>query len=101
MDKNPDGRIHAVLKNRCQGCTVSGEISELFLAGKIEFSTVSVEGIEDHSKADGFSPSAKYCGPSRSMLSAAQPHFLVDLITLTLAIFNGLIYFLWWNLASG
>ena len=29
--------------------------SELFMAGKIEFPTVTVEEIEDRSKADGFS----------------------------------------------
>ena len=77
--------------------------SELFMAGKIEFPTVTVEEIEDRSKADGFS---KTIALGQTLWFVAQclarraQHLdltLFELLTLSLAVLNGLMYFLWWN----
>ena len=77
--------------------------SELLTAGKIEFPTVTVEEIEDRSKADGFS---KTIALGQTLWFVAQciargvQHLdltLVELLTLSLAVLNGLMYFLWWN----
>ena len=77
--------------------------SELLTAGKIEFPTVTVEEIEDRSKADGFS---KTIALGQTLWFVAQciargvQHLdltLVELLTLSLAALNGLMYFLWWN----
>ena len=77
--------------------------SELLTAGKIEFPTVTVEEIEDRSKADGFS---KMIAFGQTLWFVAQctargaQHLdltLVELLTLSLAVLNGLMYFLWWN----
>ena len=79
------------------------EFSELLAAGKIEFPTVTVEEIEDRSKVDGFS---KTIALGQTLWFVAQciarrsQHLdltLVELLTLSLAILNGLMYFLWWN----
>jgi hypothetical protein len=72
-------------------------------AGKIEFPTVTVEEIEDRSKADGFS---KLIALGQTSWFVAQcigrraQHLdltLVELLTLSLAVLNGVMYFLWWN----
>ena len=77
--------------------------SELLTAGKIEFPTVTVEEIEDRSKADGFS---KTIALGQTLWFVAQciarraQHLdltLVELLTLSLAILNGVMYFLWWH----
>ena len=77
--------------------------SELLTAKKIEFPTVSVEEIEDRSKADGFS---KMIAFGQTLWFVAQciarrsQHLdltLVELLTLSLAVLNGVMYFLWWN----
>ena len=77
--------------------------SELLTAGKIEFPTLTVEEIEDRSKADGFS---KTIALGQTLWFVAQciarraQHLdltLVELLTLSLAVLNGVIYFLWWN----
>ena len=77
--------------------------SELLTAGKIEFPTVTAEEIEDRSKADGFS---KTISLGQTLWFVAQciargaQHLdltLVELLTLSLAVLNGLMYFLWWN----
>ena len=77
--------------------------SELLTAGKIEFPTVTVEEIEDRSKADGFS---KMIALSQTLWFVAQcvarraQHLdltPVELLTLSLAVLNGVMYFLWWN----
>ena len=57
--------------NDAKGVLTPWRFSQLLREGKIEFPTVTVEEIEDRSKADGFSktsPSAKHCGSSRSVL---------------------------------
>ena len=77
--------------------------SELLAGGKIEFPTVTVEEIEDRSKADGFS---KTIALGQTLWFVAQciarraQHLdltLVELLTLSLAVLNGVMYFLWWN----
>jgi hypothetical protein len=77
--------------------------SELLMAGKIEFPTLTVEEIEDRSKADGFSKTialAQTLWFVAQCLSRVAQHLdltLVELLTLSLAGLNGLMYFLWWN----
>ena len=77
--------------------------SELLAAGKINFPTVTVEEIEDRSKSDGFS---KMIALGQTLWFVAQciarrsQHLdltLVELLTLSLAVLNGVMYFLWWN----
>ena len=77
--------------------------SELLAAGKIEFPTVTVEEIEDRSKADGFS---KTIALGQTLWFVAQciarraQHLeltLIELLTLSLAVLNGVMYFLWWH----
>ena len=77
--------------------------SKLLTAGKIEFPAVTVEEIEDRSKADGFS---KTIALVQTLWFIAQclarrvqnvDLTLIELLTLSLAVLNGLMYFLWWN----
>ena len=79
------------------------EFSELLAVGKIDFPSVTVEEIEDRSKSDGFS---KTIALGQTLWFVAQciarrsQHLdltLVELLTLSLAALNGLMYFLWWN----
>ena len=86
-----------------KGVLTTKKFSELFTAGKIKFPTVTVEEIEDRSKADGFS---KTIALGQTLWFIAQciargaQHLdltLVELLTLSLAVLNGLMYFLWWN----
>ena len=112
MDKNSrllhsDGRFHAVRRKRFQGCTVSWEILRVAHGRKDEFPTVTEEEIEDRSKADGFS---KTIALGQTMwfitqcLARTAQHLdltLVELLTLSLAILNGVMYFLWWHKPLG
>ena len=77
--------------------------SELLMAGKIEFPTVTVEEVKDRSKVDGFSKTIAF---GQTLWFVAQcfarraQHLdltLVELLTLSLAVLNGVMYFLWWN----
>ena len=77
--------------------------SKLLTAGKIEFPNVTAEEIKDRSKADGFS---KTIALSQTLWFVAQciarraQHLdltLVKLLTLSLAVLNGVMYFLWWH----
>ena len=77
--------------------------SELLKAKKIDFPTITEEEIEDRSKSDGFS---KTIALGQTLWFVAQcitrraQHLdltLVELLTLSLAVLNGLMYFLWWN----
>ena len=93
-----------------EGDTVRGvlspkEFSKLLAAGKIDFPSVTVEEIEDRSKSDGFS---KTIALGQTLWFVAQciarrdpsQHLdltLIELLTLSLAVLNGLMYFLWWN----
>ena len=76
---------------------------ELLEEKKIEFPNVTVEEIEDRSKSDGFS---KTIALGQTLWFVAQciarraQHLdltLVELLTLSLALLNGVMYFLWWN----
>ena len=76
---------------------------ELLEEKKIEFPNVTVEEIEDRSKSDGFS---KMIALGQTLWFVAQciarraQHLdltLVELLTLSLAVLNGVMYFLWWN----
>ena len=86
-----------------KGVLTPERFSELLSAGKIELPTVTVEEIEDRSKADGFS---KTIALGQTLWFVAQciarrsQHLdltLVELLTLSLSVLNGLMYFLWWN----
>ena len=86
-----------------RGVLSAKEFSELLTAGKIDFPAVTVEEIEDRSKSDGFS---KMIALGQTLWFVAQcitrryQHLdltLVELLTLSLAVLNGLMYFLWWN----
>ena len=86
-----------------KGVLTPKRFSKLLAARKIEFPTVTVEEIEDRSKADGFS---KTIALGQTLWFVAQciargtQHLdltLVELLTLSLAVLNGLMYFLWWN----
>jgi hypothetical protein len=89
--------------NVAKGVLSPERFSELLTAGKIEFPTVTAEEIEDRSKADGFS---KMIALGQTLWFVAQcfsrvaQHLditLVELLTFSLAVLNGLMYFLWWN----
>jgi hypothetical protein len=86
-----------------RGVLFPDRFAELMRAGKIEFPTVTVEEIEDRSKADGFSKLIALGQTSwfvaQCLGRRAQHHdlTLVELLTLSLAALNGVMYFLWWN----
>ena len=78
-------------------------LSQLLTAGKIEFPNVTVEEIKDRSKTDGFSKMialgqtlwfVAQCLARRAQHLDLTP---VELLTLSLAVLNGMMYFLWWN----
>ena len=86
-----------------KGVLSPSRFSKLLTSGKIELPTVTVEEIEDRSKADGFS---KTIALGQTLWFVAQciarsaQHLdltLVELLTLSFAILNGVMYFLWWN----
>ena len=89
--------------NVAKGVLSEKVFSELLTAGKIEFPNVTVKEIGDRSKADGFSKTIAF---GQTLWFVAQcfarraQHLdlaLVELLTLSLAALNGLMYFLWWN----
>ena len=86
-----------------KGVLYQERFSELLTAGKIEFPTVSVEEIEDRSKADGFSKMIALGQTSwfvTQCFARRAQHLdltLVELVTLSLATLNGAMYFLWWH----
>ena len=89
--------------NVAKGVLSPERFSELLRAEKIKFPTVTVEEIEDRSKSDGFS---KTIALGQTLWFVAQcisrraQHLdltLIELLTLSLAVLNGLMYFLWWN----
>ena len=89
--------------NVAKGVLSPERFSELLAAGKIEFPTVTWEEIEDRSKADGFS---KTIALGQTLWFVAQciarraqnlDLTLIELLTLSLAVLNGLMYFLWWH----
>ena len=94
-------------RNIAKGVLTSKRFSELLTAGKIEFPIVTVEEIEDRSKADGFSKTIALGQTlwfvTQCIARGAQHLDLtpVGLLTLSLAVLNGLMYFLWWNKPLG
>ena len=89
--------------NVAKGVLSPKRFSKLLRAGKIDLPTLTVEEIEDRSKADGFS---KMIALGQTLWFVTQciarraQHLdltLVELLTLSLAVLNGLMYFLWWN----
>ena len=89
--------------NDAKGVLSPEKFFKLLTAGKIEFPTVSVEEIEDRSKADGLSKTialgqtlwfVAQCIARRAQHLDLTP---VELLTLSLAVLNGVMYFLWWN----
>ena len=86
-----------------KGVLTPERFSELLTAKKIEFPTVTGEEIKDRSKADGFS---KTIALGQTLwfvvqcLARRAQHLdvtLVELLTLSLAVLNGVMYYLWWN----
>ena len=89
--------------NTPKGVLSPERFSGLLRAGKIEFPTVTEEEIEDRSKSDGFS---KTIALGQTLWFVAQcisrraQHLdltLVELLTLSLAVLNGMMYLLWWH----
>ena len=89
--------------NVAKGVLSPERFSNLLTAGKIEFPTITVEEIDDRSKADGFS---KTIALGQTLWFVAQclgrvaQHLdltLIELLTLSLAVLNGVMYFLWWH----
>ena len=89
--------------NTPKGVLSPEEFSKLLRAGKIEFPTVTEEEIEDRSKSDGFS---KAIALGQTLWFVAQcisrraQHLdltLLELLTLSLAVLNGMMYLLWWH----
>ena len=93
--------------NVAKGVLSTERFSELLMAGKIEFPTVTVEEIEDRSKADGLSKTIALCQTLWFVLQClARPAqnldlTLVELLTLSLAVLNGVMFFLWWHKPRG
>jgi hypothetical protein len=89
--------------NNPKGVLSPKRFTELMRAGKIEFPIVTVEEIEDRSKADGFSKIIALGQTSwfvAQCLGRRSQHLdltLVELLTLSLAVLNGAMYFLWWH----
>ena len=89
--------------NVAKGVLSPERFSELLTAGKIEFPTVTRKEIEDRSKADGFSKTIALVQTSwfvAQCLTRKAQHLdltLVELLTLSLAVLNGVMYFLWWH----
>ena len=89
--------------NIAKGVLTPKTFSLLLDARMIEFPNVTVEEIEDRSKSDGLS---KTIAIGQTLWFVAQciarraQHLdltLVELLTLSLAVLNGVMYFLWWN----
>ena len=89
--------------NTAKGVLSPERFSELLRAKKIEFPTVTEEEIVDRSKSDGFS---KTNALGQTLWFVAQcisrrvQHLdltLIELLTLSLAVIKGLMYYLWWN----
>ena len=86
-----------------KGVLSPAKFSELLELGKIEFPTITVKEIEDRSKADGFSKMVAF-GQTLwfivQCLTRRAEHLdlaLVEQLTLSFAVLNGVMYFLWWH----
>ena len=89
--------------NDAKGVLSPERFSKLLTAGKIEFPTVTVEEIEDRSKADGFSKTIAlgqtfwFVAQCLARMAQHLDLTLVELLTFSLAVLNGMMYFLWWD----
>ena len=91
--------------NIAKGVLTPEIFSELLTKKKIEFPYVTVEEIEDRSKTDGFSKTIALGQTlwfvAQCIARRAQHPSLdltpIELLTLSLAVLNGVMYFLWWN----
>ena len=89
--------------NVAKGVLTPNGFFELLTAGKMEFPNITLEEIEDRSKADGFS---KTIALGQTLwfvvqcLARRAQHLdltLLELLTLSLAVLNGVMYLLWWH----
>ena len=89
--------------NAAKGVLCWERFSELLKAGRIEFPKITVEQIEDRSKADGFSKMIALGQTLWFVLQCISRRAqnldltVIELLTLSLAVLNGLMYFLWWH----
>ncbi|TFK37853.1 hypothetical protein BDQ12DRAFT_749688 [Crucibulum laeve] len=79
------------------------EFEALYESGKIEFPTISENEIQDRSKSDMISKSLVVIQTSWFILQTVTriiqhlPIAELELITLSFALLNGVMYFLWWR----
>ena len=89
--------------NDAKGVLTPRRFSELLTEGKIEFPTITEEEIEDRSKVDGFSKTIAlgqtlwFVTQCLARISQHLDLTLIELVTLSLATLNGVMYFLWWH----
>ena len=88
--------------NVAKGVLTPERFSDLLREEKIEFPTLTVEEIEDRSKSDGFSKmialgqTSWFVAQCISRRAQYLDLTLIELLTLSLAVLNGLMYYLWW-----
>ena len=89
--------------NVAKGVLSQEMFSEFLTAGKIEFPTITVEEIEDRSKGDSLSKTI-VVGQTLwfivQCIARRAQHLdftLIELLTLSLAVLNGVMYSLWWH----
>ena len=89
--------------NVAKGVLSPEKLSELLKLGRIEFPTVTMEEIEDRSKSNGFSNTIAIGQALRffvQCLARRAEHLdltLVEQLTLSFTILNGVMFFLWWH----
>ena len=90
-------------KNVAKGVLSAERFAELLEAGKIQFPTITEEEIRDRGKADGFSKSIVvgqtlwFVAQCLARRAQNLDITLVELLTLSLGVLNGVMYYLWWN----
>ena len=89
--------------NVAKGVLSPEKLSELLKLGRIEFPTVTLEEIEDRSKSNEFSNTIAIGQALRffvQCLARRAEHLnltLVEQLTLSFTILNGVMFFLWWH----
>ena len=89
--------------NVAKGVLSPERLSELLKLGKIEFPTVTVEEIEDRSKADGFSKTIAlgqalwFIGQCLARRAEHLDITILEQLTLSFTVLNGMLYFIWWH----
>ena len=92
-----DGRVHAVRRKFCQGCTVSGEILRVARGRRDRVSQCNWKRWKIVAKRMDFRkrlPSSKHCGSSRSVL---RDELACGHHPRRVTVLNGLMYFLGWH----